>query len=63
MFSKMQWLRTFKVYGALGLMTMVIYYITERSFISYEVVVDVINIAAVASPLNMMFSPNIQRVY
>lgn len=42
--------RTFKVYGALGLMTMVIYYITERSFISCEVVVDVteINIAAVA---------------
>lgn len=63
MFSKMQWLRTFKVYGALGLMTMVIYYITERSFISCEVVVDVINIAAVASLLNMLFSPNIERVY
>lgn len=45
--------RTFKVYGVLGLMTMVIYYITERSFISFEIVVDVIvvteiNIAAVA---------------
>lgn len=45
--------RTFQVYGALGLMTMIIYYITEMSFISWEVAVDVIvvteiNIAAVA---------------